>query len=40
MEPQAASDKVNRAQAIIGSTLPLFDMAIELLEPQLPKGVR
>jgi hypothetical protein len=37
MEPQAASNKVNRAQAIIGSTLPLFDMAIELLEQQPPR---
>jgi len=38
MEPQAASDKVFRAKAIIRSTLPLFDIAIQLLEQQPVKG--
>ena len=38
MEPQAASDKVVRAKAIIRSTLPLFDIAIQLLEQQPAKG--
>lgn len=38
MEPQAASDKVFRAKTIIHSTLPLFDIAIQLLEQQPAKG--
>jgi hypothetical protein len=40
LEPQAASDKVVRSQTIIRSTLPLYDIAIQLLEQQPADGAQ